>query len=93
MLHADLYRLERLGEVADLGLGELVEESAVAVVEWGDVAAAVLGRDALALTLEVGPAEHDRRIAIGAGRSWAPRWRAIEAMADEWGRRGAGRTR
>ena len=50
-LHADLYRLEHLGEVVDLAIGELVEDDAVAVVEWGDVAEPVLGRDAISVRL------------------------------------------
>ena len=40
MLHADLYRLDHRREVVDLGLGELVEDEAVAVVEWGEAAEA-----------------------------------------------------
>jgi len=47
LLHADVYRLDTLGEVADLALPELVEDAAVALVEWGDVAAPVLGDTAL----------------------------------------------
>jgi tRNA threonylcarbamoyladenosine biosynthesis protein TsaE len=35
--HADLYRLERTGEFADLGISELTDAGGVALVEWGDV--------------------------------------------------------
>ncbi len=35
--HADLYRLERTGEVADLALRELAEFGGIVLVEWGDV--------------------------------------------------------
>ena len=35
LAHVDLYRLDGPGEVADLGLDELLDEGAV-VVEWGD---------------------------------------------------------
>jgi tRNA threonylcarbamoyladenosine biosynthesis protein TsaE len=35
--HADLYRLDRTAEVADLALRELVEFGGVLLVEWGDV--------------------------------------------------------
>ncbi len=45
--HADVYRVESLAEVRDLDLGELVEESGVALVEWGDLAAAIYGPDVL----------------------------------------------
>ncbi|HEV7958895.1 MAG TPA: tRNA (adenosine(37)-N6)-threonylcarbamoyltransferase complex ATPase subunit type 1 TsaE, partial [Acidimicrobiales bacterium] len=45
--HADVYRVGSIGEVSDLALGELVEEAAVALVEWGDIALSVFGRDVL----------------------------------------------
>ena len=45
--HADVYRVESLEEVRDLALGELVEESAVAIVEWGEIASSVFGRDVM----------------------------------------------
>ncbi len=51
MLHADLYRVEGLQEVADLALGEMVEDGAVAVVEWGDLGAPVLGSGALVVRI------------------------------------------
>lgn len=35
--HADLYRLERTGEVADLALRELAEFGGIVLIEWGDV--------------------------------------------------------
>ena len=35
LAHVDLYRLEQSAELADLGLGELLDEGVVAV-EWGD---------------------------------------------------------
>jgi tRNA threonylcarbamoyl adenosine modification protein YeaZ/tRNA threonylcarbamoyl adenosine modification protein YjeE len=47
LLHADVYRLDRLAEVADLALDELVEQAAVALVEWGEAAAPVLGDETL----------------------------------------------
>jgi tRNA threonylcarbamoyladenosine biosynthesis protein TsaE len=48
--HADVYRVGSLDEVLDLALGELVEEDAVALVEWGDIATSVFGRDVLTVT-------------------------------------------
>lgn len=35
--HADLYRLERTTEIAELALGELAEFDGIVLVEWGDV--------------------------------------------------------
>jgi tRNA threonylcarbamoyladenosine biosynthesis protein TsaE len=48
--HADVYRVGSLGEVDDLALGELVEESAVAVVEWGDIASELFGLEVINVT-------------------------------------------
>ena len=49
--HADLYRLDHTGEVADLALAELAEFDGVVLVEWGEVADNTLG-DHLVVHLE-----------------------------------------
>jgi tRNA threonylcarbamoyladenosine biosynthesis protein TsaE len=85
-LHADLYRLEHLGEVVDLAIGELVEEDAVAVVEWGDVAEPVLGADALSVRLAAGPHDDERCVTITAGPSWSPRHAELTRLLAQWAR-------
>lgn len=62
--HADVYRVRSLDEVVDLALGELVEEGAVAVVEWGELAAPVFGEDVVTVSIEV-VTEERRRIEVG----------------------------
>lgn len=52
LLHADVWRLEQLQEVIDLAIPELVEEGAVAVVEWGERAAPAMPGDCLHVTIE-----------------------------------------
>mgnify|MGYP001816152654 FL=1 len=92
--HADLYRLDRTTEIADLALEELAEYHGIVLVEWGDVADALFG-DHLVVYLEsdpfadtaddvddaVGLLDTGRLIEISAtGASWAPRWsRLVEA--------------
>jgi tRNA threonylcarbamoyladenosine biosynthesis protein TsaE len=75
LIHADVYRTGSLSEVADLALAELVEERAIALVEWGDVAAPALGDDALEVTLarpgSPDPADTDARTITFNGRG---RW-------------------
>jgi tRNA threonylcarbamoyladenosine biosynthesis protein TsaE len=56
--HADLYRLDRTAEVADLALEELAEYDGIVLVEWGDVADALLG-DHLVVHLQVDPSDDD----------------------------------
>jgi tRNA threonylcarbamoyladenosine biosynthesis protein TsaE len=76
--HADLYRLERLGEVADLALAELAEFEGIVLVEWGDVVESTFGEH-LVVRLELLDSDTDaRRITIAAtGPTWAHRWPAL----------------
>lgn len=86
--HADLYRLERTIEVADLALEELADDHGIVLVEWGDVVETLFG-DHLDVHLVVeldddGASDDDptvRLIEISAvGPSWAARWnRVVEA--------------
>jgi tRNA threonylcarbamoyladenosine biosynthesis protein TsaE len=86
--HADLYRLDRTVEIADLALEELAEFDGIVLVEWGDVVDAMFG-DHLVVHLEYeastddGDEEFDpqvRRIEVSAsGSSWAARWSAVVA--------------
>jgi tRNA threonylcarbamoyladenosine biosynthesis protein TsaE len=91
--HADLYRLDRTAEIADLALEELAEYQGIVLVEWGDVADALFG-DHLVVHLESDVSADDdlvddagaladtgRLIEISAsGATWAPRWaRLVEA--------------
>jgi tRNA threonylcarbamoyladenosine biosynthesis protein TsaE len=92
--HADLYRLDRTAEVADLALDELAENAGIVLVEWGDVVDGLFG-DHLVVHLEpdvdrdveMDPdadddlADGSRWIALSAtGSSWAARWsRLVDA--------------
>lgn len=51
--HGDMYRIESAGEVADLAIGELVEEAGVALVEWGELAAEIFGPRAISIHFAV----------------------------------------
>jgi tRNA threonylcarbamoyladenosine biosynthesis protein TsaE len=79
LLHADLYRLDHLKEVVDLGLLELVDDGAVAAVEWGDAGAPVLGDDVLEVRLDPGGGDDDRVITFLGTGSWAGRSDAVVA--------------
>ena len=83
-VHADLYRLEHIGEVLDLALAELVEEDAVAVVEWGDVAGPVLGDDSLGVGLVPGPGDDERLVTITVPPSWGSRRREVASLLSKW---------
>jgi tRNA threonylcarbamoyladenosine biosynthesis protein TsaE len=79
LIHADVYRTESLTEVIDLALGELVEDDAVAVIEWGERAAPALGDSALVVSLS---GEGDTRTLRLEGRGdWLTR---ADVVADAW---------
>jgi tRNA threonylcarbamoyladenosine biosynthesis protein TsaE len=86
LLHADVYRLDHLHEVVDLGLAELVEDGSVALVEWGDAAAPVLGGDALDLRLETDAEDDGQRLVSirPEGEAWTRRWDAVRSALEPW---------
>jgi tRNA threonylcarbamoyl adenosine modification protein YjeE len=87
LLHADVYRLDHLHEIADLGLAELVEDGGVALVEWGDAAEPVLGSGALVVRLAAGDEDDDQRRAVVVAPTddaWSDRWDRLAAALAPW---------
>ena len=87
LLHADMYRLDHLHEIVDLGLGELVEDGGVALVEWGEAAEPVLGDGALAIRLESSDDDDGHRLITlrTDGERWTGRWEALRSAVARWG--------
>ncbi len=80
LVHVDVYRLERLSEVVDLGLGEMLDDGAVVVVEWGDRAAAAIGGDHLTVSLVAGADDTARTVSFTAyGPTWELRLGDLDA--------------
>jgi tRNA threonylcarbamoyladenosine biosynthesis protein TsaE len=52
LTHVDVYRLDRIQELHDLGFDELVDGPGVTVIEWGDAVQQVLPVDRLIVRLE-----------------------------------------
>ena len=57
--HVDLYRLDRVGEVAALGLDELFERDSVVLVEWGERFPQIMPSERIEIRIEAG--EGDQR--------------------------------
>ena len=77
--HVDVYRLERIQDVVDLGLDELGGPDRVLLVEWGDAVEELLPDDRLLVELTTDGVGETRRITIvPQGRSWAARWEGLE---------------
>jgi tRNA threonylcarbamoyladenosine biosynthesis protein TsaE len=85
MYHLDVYRLNHLDEVAELGLAEFLDEGAVMLIEWGDTITPVLPADFLEVRITLGDGDDDRTFAFShAGARWAARQRALETALTPW---------
>jgi tRNA threonylcarbamoyladenosine biosynthesis protein TsaE len=81
LVHVDVYRLDHLQELHDVGFDELVGGVSVTVVEWGDRVSALLPAERLDVVLTHGRDDDDRVVVFGpAGRSWAARSDALAAL-------------
>jgi tRNA threonylcarbamoyladenosine biosynthesis protein TsaE len=84
--HVDVYRLERVQDVVDLGLDELGDGEGVLLVEWGDAVEDLLPDERLRVELTTEDLVSDaRRLRVSAlGVSWQERWGALEVAVAPW---------
>ena len=81
--HVDVYRLDRVQDVVDLGLDELGEGESVLFVEWGDAVEALLVSDRL--DVELTTEGETRNIVMTAeGPSWLERWPELAEALRPW---------
>ena len=79
--HLDVYRLEHIDEVRDLGLHELVDDRSVTLIEWGDAIVGALPGGYLEIRLPRGDGPDDRVLEFRTvGPDWAARERAISGL-------------
>lgn len=85
LVHCDVYRLDHLQEVIDLGLAEMVDHDAVALVEWGDVAAPGLPADHLETHIALTESDDERRFELRPrGASWQRRIEGLWTATERW---------
>jgi tRNA threonylcarbamoyladenosine biosynthesis protein TsaE len=89
--HLDVYRLEAMGEVLDLGVPEMLDDGGVTIIEWGDAVAPALPADYLEIRftfIETDPtgATDDVRILelVPIGPRWSASIRAVAAAVAPW---------
>ena len=84
--HLDVYRIDQMAEVADLGLPELLEGEALTLIEWGDVIAPMLPLDFLEVKINLGPGDDDRHFEfLVVGARWASRASQLGELLAPWG--------
>jgi tRNA threonylcarbamoyladenosine biosynthesis protein TsaE len=86
--HVDLYRMDSLHDVLELGLPELFDDDGVSVIEWGELATPAISADFLEVRIELGsPDEPDDERLLRlrpVGPSWAGRMARLEASVGRW---------
>jgi tRNA threonylcarbamoyladenosine biosynthesis protein TsaE len=85
MHHVDVYRLDRMAEVGDLALGELIDSNGVTLIEWGDAILAALPPAYLEVRLELSDELDDRDVTVRAvGQGWQLRLPALRTNLEPW---------
>jgi tRNA threonylcarbamoyladenosine biosynthesis protein TsaE len=87
--HVDVYRLDRIQELHDLGFEELLE-GRVTVVEWGEAIALVLPRERIDVQIAMdgpGGGDDDLRVVeiVASGPGWDDRRAALEVALAPFG--------
>lgn len=83
--HVDVYRLDRLAELLDLALPELLDGRGVTLVEWGDAIVAELPADFLEVRLAYGDDPEERTVELRVvGSSWSARLADLHAAVAPW---------
>ena len=87
ILHMDVYRLDRMQDVLDLGFDDLLDGTGVVLIEWGDMIEGILPVDHLVvrLTLPQGAGPDLRAMEFDPrGDRWADRAEAVRTMLEPW---------
>jgi tRNA threonylcarbamoyladenosine biosynthesis protein TsaE len=84
LIHADLYRLNTLSEVVDLGLDELFVPPAVSAVEWGERAFEIAGGDYLEIEFSWDSGEDVRNIRFVPSGHWQERMSDLAETVRDW---------
>jgi tRNA threonylcarbamoyladenosine biosynthesis protein TsaE len=86
VIHIDVYRLDNVQELLDLGFEELLEPSHVIFVEWGDAVRRVLPESFLEVEIRMDDSDEEGRT-IGMhpiGRAWSDRASEIGRLTAPW---------
>lgn len=88
IVHCDVYRLDRLQDVYDLG-DEVLAPDALTLIEWGDAISAILPDDRLEVVLTLADEDEDRLVTFVAHGDWTGRMAAVADATEAWRHPGA----
>jgi tRNA threonylcarbamoyladenosine biosynthesis protein TsaE len=82
LCHVDIYRLDRIQELHELGIEEQLEDS-VTLIEWGEMAGSALPSDRLEVRITPGVGPDERIIELVLlGESWRRRSRRLAEIVE-----------
>jgi tRNA threonylcarbamoyladenosine biosynthesis protein TsaE len=82
--HVDVYRLNSLQELIDLGYEELFDPDVLVFIEWGDAVSGLLPEERVEVELRV-ESEERRRIMLRASSPlWEGRLEAVTGRLEQW---------
>ena len=86
LVHVDVYRIDHVQELYDIGFDELVGDDGVTIVEWGDRINAMLPADRLEVLITADDDDDDtRHVQFDAlGLAWTARRDALAAVVDSF---------
>ena len=86
VVHLDVYRLDNVQELLDIGFEELLDPSRVMFIEWGDAVSRVLPESHLDVDVRLDPSEEDSRLIElrATGAAWLPRAADLERLTEPW---------
>lgn len=82
LMHIDIFRLNRIQEIIDLGYDEFLDPSGIVAIEWGDVVEPLLPREHLHVELSYSGYQSDVRVITFRPRGplWAERLQTIKVL-------------
>lgn len=83
LTHVDVYRLDTLRDVADLG-DEVLAPERVTLIEWGDAVASLLPDDRVDVEVLLGEVEGDRTIVLTLRGGWSDRVDEVTTALSAW---------
>jgi tRNA threonylcarbamoyladenosine biosynthesis protein TsaE len=82
LMHLDIYRLNHIQEVIDLGYDEFLDPSYVVAIEWGNVVEALLPTDHLNVEFRHSGGDSRKITLEPRGPGWAMRLQTMKVLTD-----------
>jgi tRNA threonylcarbamoyladenosine biosynthesis protein TsaE len=83
--HLDVYRLDRLQDVLELGFEEMLDQGGIVFIEWGDAIEALLPDSYLQIEITMPDSGDGRRLGLSwQGQSWLSRWERLAEVVEPW---------